>query len=61
MVWKLQPTSGELLIEIIKEALEFLGDDKDFQKAENCSASTSSNVSYNFFASYLFVRYISGT
>ncbi|RDX69472.1 Protein MAIN-LIKE 2, partial [Mucuna pruriens] len=45
VIWKLQPTSGELQIEIIKEALELLGDNKEFQSEESCWTSTPSSVS----------------
>lgn len=59
VIWKLQPTSEELQIEIIKEALELLGDNKEVRMAENCSASTSSNVSNNLLLFiYLFIYYI---
>lgn len=45
VIWKLQPTTGELQIEIIKEALELLGDNKELHSAESCSTSTPSSVS----------------
>ena len=48
VIWTLQPTSGELQIEIIKEALEVVSDSKEVQSSEDCSTSTSSNVSYAF-------------
>ncbi|XP_058729390.1 uncharacterized protein LOC131601554 [Vicia villosa] len=44
IIWKLQPTSQELQIDIIKEAMELLGDSK-VKRDGNYSASTSSNVS----------------
>ncbi|TKY63630.1 hypothetical protein E2542_SST13508 [Spatholobus suberectus] len=44
VIWKLQPTSGELQIVIIKEALELLGENKELQSAESCSTSTRSSV-----------------
>ncbi|CAL5211151.1 unnamed protein product [Lathyrus oleraceus] len=44
IIWKLQPTSQELQIDIIKEAMELLGDSK-VKRDGNYSTSTSSNVS----------------
>ncbi|CAI8584142.1 unnamed protein product [Vicia faba] len=44
IIWKLQPTSQELRIDIIKETMELLGDSK-VKRDGNYSASTSSNVS----------------
>ncbi|CAJ2655510.1 unnamed protein product [Trifolium pratense] len=44
IIWKLQPTSGELKIKIIKEAVDLLGDN-EVKRDENYAASTSSNVS----------------
>ncbi|KAK7390221.1 hypothetical protein VNO78_25520 [Psophocarpus tetragonolobus] len=45
VIWKLQPTPAELQIEIIKEALEFLGDNKELRSVESCLTSTPSSVS----------------
>ncbi|XP_017440942.1 protein MAINTENANCE OF MERISTEMS isoform X2 [Vigna angularis] len=45
VIWKLQPTSGELQIEIIKEALELIGDNKELRSAESRSTCTPSSVS----------------
>lgn len=42
-------------MEIIKEALELLGDNKELQSAESCSTSTPSSVSYMIFI------FVSGT
>ncbi|CAK8575158.1 unnamed protein product [Lathyrus sativus] len=44
IIYKLQPTSQELQIDIIKEAMELLGDSK-VKRDGNYSASTSSNLS----------------
>ncbi|GAU30823.1 hypothetical protein TSUD_267430 [Trifolium subterraneum] len=44
IIWKLQPTSEELKINIIKEAVELLGEN-EVKRDENYAASTSSNVS----------------
>jgi len=49
VIWKLQLTSGELQIEIIKEALELIGDNKELQSAESRSTSTPSSVSYDIY------------
>jgi hypothetical protein len=46
IIWKLQPTSGELKINIIKEAVELLGD--EVKRDKDYAASTSNNVSCNF-------------
>ncbi|KAK7349701.1 hypothetical protein VNO77_07281 [Canavalia gladiata] len=43
VIWKLQPTSRELQIEIIKETLEFLDDNEELETAENYWTSTSTN------------------
>ncbi|XP_027906754.1 protein MAINTENANCE OF MERISTEMS-like isoform X2 [Vigna unguiculata] len=45
VIWKLQPTAGELQIEIIKEALELIGDNKELRSAESRSTCTPSSVS----------------
>ncbi|KAG5071040.1 Protein MAIN-LIKE 2 [Glycine max] len=44
VIWKLQPTSGELQIEVIKEALELLGGNKELQSPESSSTSSTSSV-----------------
>ncbi|KAL1352761.1 uncharacterized protein [Arachis hypogaea] len=44
VIWTLQPTSSELQLEIIKEALGVLSDSTELESAENSLASTSSNV-----------------
>ncbi|KAJ1377664.1 Aminotransferase-like, plant mobile domain, partial [Sesbania bispinosa] len=44
VIWKLQPTAGELQIQIIKEALELLGDNKELQRAEKCASSASTST-----------------
>jgi len=49
VIWKLQPTAGELQIEIIKEALELIGDNKELRSAENRSTCTPSSVSYDIY------------
>ncbi|XP_027337282.1 protein MAINTENANCE OF MERISTEMS-like [Abrus precatorius] len=44
VIWKLQPTSGELQIEIIKEALGLLVGNKVLVSAEKCSTITPFKV-----------------
>ncbi|KAH1068496.1 hypothetical protein GYH30_006166 [Glycine max] len=44
VIWKLQPTSEELQIEVIKEALELLGGNKELQSSESSSTSSTSSV-----------------
>ncbi|XP_061370761.1 protein MAIN-LIKE 1-like isoform X2 [Gastrolobium bilobum] len=44
IIWKLQPTSEELQLEIIKEALELVGDNEELQSEENCSINTLNKV-----------------
>lgn len=47
IIWKLQPTSGELQLDIVKKAMGLLGGNED-KRDDSYSASTSSNVSYKF-------------
>ncbi|KAL2337598.1 hypothetical protein Fmac_012044 [Flemingia macrophylla] len=44
VIWKLEPTSDELQIEIIKEALELLTDNKELSSRESSMTSTPSSV-----------------
>ncbi|XP_020234090.1 uncharacterized protein LOC109814143 isoform X1 [Cajanus cajan] len=44
VIWKLEPTSEELQIEVIKEALGLLGDNKELQSVESSLTSTPSSV-----------------
>ncbi|KAE9603176.1 hypothetical protein Lal_00018684 [Lupinus albus] len=45
VIWTLEPTSAELQMEIIKEALKLQGDSTELQCAETCSTNLSTNVS----------------
>ncbi|KHN14505.1 Serine/threonine-protein phosphatase 7 long form like [Glycine soja] len=49
VIWKLEPTSGELQIEVIKEALDLLGDNKELQSVESSSISTPSSLNFFYY------------